>query len=104
MNMRGARRRRAADRGFVLSITLDWDGLNWAIKETGRSTFMSRMGTPKYSADGCVSRGYDAHIVETRFNSEDGEEDEEKLVKAEKPYRADVGSCLNRQHFYLVPH
>ncbi|MCO6476025.1 MAG: ligase-associated DNA damage response exonuclease, partial [Phaeodactylibacter sp.] len=35
MALRGARRRRAADRGFVLSDHADWDGLNEAITATG---------------------------------------------------------------------
>ena len=35
MALRGTRRRRAADRGFVLSDHADWDGLNQAIDATG---------------------------------------------------------------------
>ncbi|PSL05111.1 ligase-associated DNA damage response exonuclease [Cecembia rubra] len=35
MNIRGARRRRAADAGFVLSDHADWEGLITAIKATG---------------------------------------------------------------------
>lgn len=35
MALRGARRRRAADRGFVLSDHADWKGLNEAVKATG---------------------------------------------------------------------
>lgn len=34
MAIRGARRRRAADRGFVLSDHADWDGLNKAVLDT----------------------------------------------------------------------
>lgn len=34
MNLRGARRRRAADRGFVLSDHADWPGLHSAVKAT----------------------------------------------------------------------
>ena len=33
--LRGARRRKSADRGFVLSDHADWEGLNTAVKETG---------------------------------------------------------------------
>ena len=36
MAMRGVRRRRAADRGFVMSDHADWPGLNAAIEATGR--------------------------------------------------------------------
>jgi len=35
MQLRGARRRRGADRGFILSDHADWAQLNTAIKETG---------------------------------------------------------------------
>jgi putative mRNA 3-end processing factor len=35
MLLRGPRRRRAVDRGFPLSDHADWDGLQWAIRETG---------------------------------------------------------------------
>ncbi|NRA50464.1 MAG: ligase-associated DNA damage response exonuclease [Phaeodactylibacter sp.] len=35
MALRGTRRRRAADRGFILSDHADWTGLNEAIKATG---------------------------------------------------------------------
>jgi len=35
MALRGARRRRAVDRGFILSDHADWEGLNQAIGETG---------------------------------------------------------------------
>ncbi len=35
MQLRGTRRRKNAERGFVLSDHADWDGLNTAVKETG---------------------------------------------------------------------
>jgi putative mRNA 3-end processing factor len=35
MQLRGTRRRKSADRGFVLSDHADWDGLNTAVQETG---------------------------------------------------------------------
>ena len=34
MAVRGSRRRLSTDRGFVLSDHADWDGLNWAVKES----------------------------------------------------------------------
>ena len=38
MRVRGTRRRRALDRGFVLSDHADWPGLLWAIEATGPTT------------------------------------------------------------------
>ena len=35
MAIRGIKRRRAVDKGFVISDHADWAGLNWAIRETG---------------------------------------------------------------------
>jgi putative mRNA 3-end processing factor len=35
MRLRGIRRRRALDRGFVMSDHADWPGLLWAIRQTG---------------------------------------------------------------------
>ena len=35
MQLRGTRRRKGVDRGFVLSDHADWEGLNKAVHETG---------------------------------------------------------------------
>ena len=35
MMLRGTRRRRGVDRGFVLSDHADWPGLLWAIEQSG---------------------------------------------------------------------
>ncbi len=48
MALRGVRRRRAADRGFVLSDHADWDGLNAAIAATGADRVFVTHG---YTAD-----------------------------------------------------
>jgi putative mRNA 3-end processing factor len=47
MALRGTRRRRAADRGFMLSDHADWDGLNQAIDATGAEQVIATHG---YSA------------------------------------------------------
>ncbi|MEJ2004848.1 MAG: ligase-associated DNA damage response exonuclease, partial [Cyclobacteriaceae bacterium] len=44
MALRGTRRRRAADRGFVLSDHADWDGLNLAVSETGARKVITTHG------------------------------------------------------------
>lgn len=42
MRLRGIRRRRALDRGFVISDHADWPGLLWAVRETGaQSVFVT---------------------------------------------------------------
>ncbi len=76
MNLRGARRRRAADRGFVLSDHADWDGLNWAIKETGAEHIYVTHGYTDIFSRWLREQGYDAQIVKTHFSGEDGGEEE----------------------------
>jgi putative mRNA 3-end processing factor len=44
MALRGVRRRRAADRGFIVSDHADWDGLNAAIKATGATKIFATHG------------------------------------------------------------
>jgi putative mRNA 3-end processing factor len=44
MQLRGARRRRAADRGFVLSDHADWNGLLEAVKATGAERVITTHG------------------------------------------------------------
>jgi len=70
MRLRGVRRRRAADRGFVMSDHADWDGLNAAIAETGAErVFVTHGYTAPFRA-WLESRGFDAAIVETEYEGE----------------------------------
>jgi putative mRNA 3-end processing factor len=68
--MRGHRRRRAADRGFVMSDHADWDGLNQAIKATGAEKIFVTHGYTSQFARWLNSQGYDTGIVETEFEGE----------------------------------
>ncbi len=70
MRLRGVRRRRAADRGFVLSDHADWDGLNNAIAETGAEKIFVTHGYTDIFARWLGERGYDAEIVPTEFTGE----------------------------------
>lgn len=70
MALRGVRRRRAVDRGFVLSDHADWDGLNAAIAGTGATRVFVTHG---YTATFCrwlAEAGYDAGVVETEYEGE----------------------------------
>ncbi len=75
MALRGVRRRRSADRGFVISDHADWAGLNRAIGETGASRVFVTHGYTSVFQRYLAEQGYDAGIVETEFgeNTEDGE-------------------------------
>ena len=70
MGLRGVRRRRAADRGFVMSDHADWEGLNAAIRETGASRVFVTHGYTTIFRRWLEEQGYDAHILETEFEGE----------------------------------
>lgn len=71
MGIRGIRRRRAADRGFVISDHADWDGLNTAIAETGAETIYVTHGYTEIFAKWLSSQGYDARSLDTEFQGEE---------------------------------
>ena len=70
MALRGVRRRRAADRGFVLSDHADWTGLNAAIRATGAETVLVTHGYTSVFRRWLEDQGYDARIVETEYEGE----------------------------------
>lgn len=70
MRLRGVRRRRAADRGFIMSDHADWPGLNTAIKETGATRIFVTHGYTSVFAKWLTESGYDAHIVSTEYEGE----------------------------------
>lgn len=70
MQVRGARRRRAADIGFVLSDHADWTDLNTAISETGAETIYVTHGFSEIFSQYLTQQGYDAKVVKTAFEGE----------------------------------
>jgi putative mRNA 3-end processing factor len=70
MALRGVRRRRAADRGFVMSDHADWTGLNEAIHATGAERIFVTHGYTAIFRRWLESQGYDARIVETEYEGE----------------------------------
>ncbi|MBJ3762074.1 ligase-associated DNA damage response exonuclease [Maribius pontilimi] len=76
MALRGVRRRRAADRGFVISDHADWDGLNTAIRETGAERIFVTHGYTSIFRRWLEDQGYDAAIVETEYEGESLDRDE----------------------------
>jgi putative mRNA 3-end processing factor len=73
MKLRGTRRRRGADRGFVLSDHVDWDDLNLAVKETGAEKVYVTHGYSEIFAQWLNSQGKEAHEVKTKYEGELGE-------------------------------
>ncbi len=70
MALRGVRRRRAADRGFIMSDHADWEELNTAIKATGAERVFVTHGYTQTFCKWLQDQGYDAGIVETEFEGE----------------------------------
>jgi putative mRNA 3-end processing factor len=73
MKLRGARRRRGADRGFVLSDHADWRDLNRAIRETGAERVFVTHGYTEVFAQWLNENGYEAKEVKTQYEGELGE-------------------------------
>lgn len=73
MRLRGTRRRRGADRGFVLSDHVDWDELNKAVLETGAERIFVTHGYTELFAQWLRDKGMDAREVKTKFEGELGE-------------------------------
>ena len=73
MTFRGARRRRAIDRGFVLSDHCDWEGLLSSIKATGCEKVICTHGYTEIFAKYLCELGYDARTEETQYEGEMGE-------------------------------
>ena len=74
MLLRGARRRRAVDKGFVMSDHADWPSLNKAIKATGAQTVYVTHGYVPIMVRWLQEQGLQALSFETQFGEdEDGQ-------------------------------
>jgi putative mRNA 3-end processing factor len=74
MTIRGTRRRRAVDRGFILSDHADWPGLLGAIEATGAEQIGVTHGYMAVLVHWLRERGVDAWAVPTPYEGEAGEE------------------------------
>ncbi|MFP2997258.1 ligase-associated DNA damage response exonuclease [Spongiivirga sp. MCCC 1A20706] len=70
MTFRGARRRRAIDKGFVLSDHCDWDGLLNSTKATGAEKVICTHGYTDIFSRYLKTLGYDARTEETQYEGE----------------------------------
>ncbi|MFC6637656.1 ligase-associated DNA damage response exonuclease [Sulfitobacter sp. JBTF-M27] len=77
MALRGVRRRRAGDRGFVISDHADWSGLLWAIKETGAKNIYVTHGYMDIFTRYLNDNGWAAQVVPTQFEGESLDQGEE---------------------------
>lgn len=70
MAVRGIRRRRAGDRGFVISDHADWAGLLAAIKETGAENIYVTHGYTDIFNRYLNENGWQSQVVPTQFEGE----------------------------------
>ena len=86
MAIRGAKRRRAADRGFIMSDHADWDGLISAIDATGCESVYLTHGYTATFARYLSEIGFDAHEVHTLYGNDevDGAPEDVALTNTEE--------------------
>ena len=70
MQLRGARRRRAVDRGFVLSDHADWPGLQRAINATGAQRVIVTHGYEAVMVRWLTEQGLEASAFQTEYGDE----------------------------------
>jgi len=79
MQLRGARRRRSVDRGFVLSDHADWPGLQRAIAATGASRVIVTHGYESVMVGWLSAHGFEAGAFATEY----GDEQEDRVEAGE---------------------
>jgi putative mRNA 3-end processing factor len=84
MALRGTRRRRAVDRGFVLSDHADWDGLNEAIAATGAEKVIVTHGYTEIFKKWLMQKGLEVATEKTEFEGELSEINEASNEELEK--------------------
>ena len=77
MRVRGVRRQRAYDRGFVLSDHADWPALLDTIAETGAARVFATHGHAEALARHLGTRGLESGIMRTAWEDEGGADDYE---------------------------
>ncbi len=71
MAIRGTRRHRAVDRGFVVSDHADWAGLHWMIKQSGARRVGVTHGYIEPMVRYLREQGVDAFAVRTRYEGDE---------------------------------
>ncbi|MFD0861113.1 ligase-associated DNA damage response exonuclease [Sungkyunkwania multivorans] len=80
MAFRGARRRRAIDKGFVLSDHADWQGLIDTVKTSGCERVIATHGYTDIFSRYLGELGYDARTENTQYEGESLDKNEESTI------------------------
>lgn len=92
MAVRGNRRRRAVDRGFVLSDHADWPGLLAAIEATGAERIGVTHGYAEPMARWLREQGKESFTIRTRYSGEGEREGMDESIDTD-PTAADEGGA-----------
>ena len=92
MQLRGARRRRSVDRGFVVSDHADWPGLQRAIVATGASRVIVTHGYEAVMVRWLQEQGLEAESFETRYGDTEETEDAPAAEDASDARATSAGS------------
>ncbi len=84
MMIRGTRRRKAVDRGFVLSDHVDWPGLLGAIEATGAERVLVTHGYTSVVVRWLREKGLDAEAIATRYEGERDDKGAEEVEAGEE--------------------
>ena len=93
MQLRGARRRRAVDRGFVLSDHADWPGLQRAIGATGAERVIVTHGYESVMVRWLIDQGLEAGAFSTEYGDEQEAGAEAREAAAEPAAPAEPGGA-----------
>jgi putative mRNA 3-end processing factor len=85
MLLRGARRRRNVDRGFILSDHADWPGLLEAIAATGAPRVIVTHGYVEPLVRWLAEQGLQSGAFTTRYGDDEDVKDAEEPAPAEAP-------------------
>jgi putative mRNA 3-end processing factor len=85
MLLRGARRRRNVDRGFILSDHADWPGLLEAIAATGAPRVIVTHGYVEPLVRFLAEQGLQSGAFKTRYGDDEDVKDAEETAPAEAP-------------------
>jgi putative mRNA 3-end processing factor len=77
MALRGIRRRRAGDRGFVISDHADWNGLLSAIKQTDAENIYVTHGYTDIFTRYLNENGWNAQVVPTQYEGDPSSTEED---------------------------
>jgi putative mRNA 3-end processing factor len=76
MQVRGARRRRGYEKGFVLSDHADWNELHRTVRETGARTVFLTHGKTEVFERFLREEGLDVRLFKTEYDAEGSTEGE----------------------------